>query len=73
MCGLRKQVTEAKEGPLELRRKQARIYVLGNKEVGKALQTESTGERKGPEKAWACWRNSLAGSSVLRAFKGGVF
>ena len=41
--GLRKHVTKAKEGPLELKRKQARIYVLGEKEgvrLGCALEKE---------------------------------
>ena len=32
LCGLRKQVTEANEGPLECRRKKARIYTHGEGE-----------------------------------------
>ena len=28
LCGLRKQVTEAKEGPLELRREKAKVHAL---------------------------------------------
>ena len=29
LCGLRKQVTGAKEGPLELRRKEAKVHTGG--------------------------------------------
>ena len=35
LCGLRKQVTEAEEVSLQLRKKKARIYVPGGRGEGK--------------------------------------
>ena len=51
MRGLRKQVIEAKEGPLELRRKKDKGSYLGEEEVGKKW------ERCGcaPERQPVCW------------------
>ena len=43
LCRLRKQVTEAKEGPLELRRKQ-RYMPLGKKKRGKGMGILQRGE-----------------------------
>ena len=36
LCGLRKQVTKAKEGPLEFRKKKGRETAPGGRRVGKA-------------------------------------
>ena len=57
--GLRKQVTEAKEGLLELRRKREARKTPQGKRVGKGADMPQ--------------RESHVRSSVLRAFKGGDF
>ena len=58
--GLTKQVTEAKEGPLELRRKKARLYTLGGRRWGKA----QTCSRKRKRVYWVFY---------LKGFKCGDF
>ena len=60
LCGLRKQVTEAKERHLQLRRKKARIYVPRGMRAGEclghALERALAGERGRWKKAWTSSR-----------------
>ena len=55
LCGLKKQIIEAKEGPLELRRKKGKENTPGVR-LGKKSQTHSREntpvERRGWGKAW---------------------
>ena len=67
LCGLRKQVTEAKEGPLELRRKSKKTHLWG-KERGKDVSRE---RKRG--KVWCAPEGeSHTESFILRALSGGL-
>ena len=56
LCGLRKQVAEAKEGPLDLRKKKEQRFTPWGNEKGER-------QRHSPEK-----ERASAGSSILRGF-----
>ena len=66
LCGLRKQVTEAKEGLLDLRRKKARACAL-REEWGKEWQECA------PERERACPGAFLLWGFILRSGVGGGF
>ena len=71
---LRQQVMEAKEGPLELRRKKGKENAPGGRGRGKVQacsRENGPEERKGWAKLWVCARETAAlcsSSFVLRGF-----
>ena len=73
-CGLRKQVTQAIEEPLEIRRKKTKIMCKGKKREKRRhtglLQRQRLRKERGGERHWHASEGvrESAGSIVLRVF-----